>query len=201
LIRILLVIDMTLLRTALTTLLSQHENVAVVAAARSTDVTADLVSTIAPDVAVIDLDTRRAAPLAAAQCIADGAPKCGVLALTAVAGPAALRRALDTKVRGFLSKECDVSDLVSAVMRVAAGERYIEPGIAIAALSAPRNPLTTREIDVLRLAAEGYSPAEIAAALFLTHGTVRNYLSTIVRKLGARGRVDAIRTAVEANWL
>jgi two-component system response regulator DesR len=149
----------------------------------------------------VDLDSRRTAPLAALQCLAEYAPGCAVLALTGVGAPAALRRALDTRVRGFVSKDGEVAQLVAAVLRVAAGERFIEPGIAIAALSAPRNPLTAREIDVLRLAADGLSPAEIAGSLFLSPGTVRNYLSVIVRKLGARGRLDAVRVAVEASWL
>lgn len=200
-IRILLAIDMNLLRTALTTVLSQQAGVAVVAAAACTEVDADLLDTIAPDVAIVDLDCRRATTLDALETIATQAPHCAVLALTTVTATGALHRALDARVRGVLSKDCGATDLVAAVTRLAAGERVIEPGIAIAALSGPHNPLTRREVDVLRLAADGLSPAEIATHLFLTPGTVRNYLSMITRKLGARSRLDAVRNAMEANWL
>ena len=94
-----------------------------------------------------------------------------------------------------------MADLIDALRRVSAGERFIEPAIAAAVLRGNSNPLTLRERDVLRLAAEGLSVREIAGALFLTSGTVRTYLSTVIRKVGARSRLDAIRTATEANWL
>ena len=91
--------------------------------------------------------------------------------------------------------------LVDTIRRVGAGERVIDPASAIAAVSRADNPLTPREMEVLRLAADGTPPAEIADRLYLSAGTVRNYLSTIVQKLGVRGRMEAIRTAERAGWL
>jgi len=199
--RVLLVADGNLLRTALAAVLSNEKDLVVAAEVTSVEVTAHLVLDTAADVAVVDVETRSAAPLDAVRTITDNCPRCGVLVLTDMAAPAGLRRVLDSKVWAFLSKECRIDDLVHATRRVAAGERFIEPGIAIAALGVPGNPLTPREVDVLRLAAEGLSPREIADALFLTGGTVRNYLSTIIRKLGARSRFDAVRLALEADWL
>jgi two-component system response regulator DesR len=200
-IRILIAVDMNLLRTALATLLSYRDGVTVVAGTDCAGVTVELIATIKPDVAVIDLDTRRDAPLAALDTLNERAPDCGIIALTGVAAPTAIRRALNARIRGCLSKDCGIDDLMTAIVRVGAGERFIEPGVAIAALAVPDNPLTAREVDVLRLAADGLSPAEIADSLFLTSGTVRNYLSVIVRKLGARSRVDAVRRAAESNWI
>lgn len=198
--RVLLAIDMRLLQTALAQVLSNKDGMTVVAT-QNADVTAELIATVKPDVAVVELDNRHAVPLATLQCLAEHAPDCRSLALIGTAAPVALRRALETKALGIVSKECDINRLVDAVLQVAAGERFIEPRLAIAAICAPQNPLTAREFDVLRLAADGLSSAEIAGALYLTRGTVRNYLSAIVNKLGAKGRLDAVRIAVDANWI
>jgi two-component system, NarL family, response regulator DesR len=197
---ILLIADMTLLRRALAVILSHEDGFEVLA---DCDVAgaADAARRGPVDVAVIDLNTRRSAASNAIRAITDCRPGCAILALTGTTPPAGYHRGLDPQVRGFLSVNADPADLVAAIRRVAAGERFIEPCVARAALRAPRSPLTAREAEVLRLAAEGLSGVDIAATLFLSEGTVRNYLSVIVRKLGARGRLDAIRTATEANWL
>jgi two-component system response regulator DesR len=198
--KILLVADLALFRRALAIVLSQADGLDVIADVETTGAD-DAARALPADVAVVDVNTRRSAAFSAVRAIATHAPNCAILALTGAAPPAALRGALDSQVRGFLSISADTPALITAVRRVAAGERFIEPGIVRAALRVPRNPLTPREIDVLRLAADGLSGAEIAAALFLAEGTVRNYLSQIVRKIGARSRLDAIRTATEASWL
>jgi two-component system response regulator DesR len=200
LIRILLVDDMTLLRTALATFLAKVDCFEVVASVDTNGVAAAVVDGRS-DVAVINLNTGGAAAFGAVRTISTQAPRCAVLALTSDAAPAALRQALNSQVRGFLSTNADIAELVTAIKRVAAGERFIERGMALAAMGSRHNPLTPREVDVLRLAGDGLSSAEIAHALFLTDGTVRNYLTSIFRKVGARSRLHAVRAAREANWL
>jgi two-component system response regulator DesR len=121
-----------------------------------------------------------------------------------LAGPGlteAVHEALDKHVQGFVGTDTAPHQLTEYVRRVAAGERVIDPVLAVAALSAPHNPLTAREREVLRLAGTGSSSAEIAARLHLSAGTVRNYLSAIMHKTGARNRLEAFRIAEEAGWL
>lgn len=197
---ILLISDMTLLRRALGVVLSATDGIDVLA---DTDTAgaAEATRFDQAHVAIVDLSTRRAAAYGAIRTITALLPKCRILALTGATPSAALRGTLNSQVYGFLGVNNGVTELVTAVRRVAAGERFIEPGIAHAVLHAPRNPLTQREVDILRLTAEGLSGVDIARTLFLSEGTVRNYLSSIVRKLGARSRLDAVRTAMEANWL
>ena len=98
-------------------------------------------------------------------------------------------------------KDAPARDLVDAVRRVASGERVIDPRLALAALEVPQNPLSPREAEILRHYSAGRDAREIARTLYLSHGTVRNYLASAVTKLGARNRVDAIRLAREAGWL
>ncbi len=200
-IRLVLVADANLLRTALGMALSHQDDLHVVAEVASAEVSPALVEIHDADIFVVDLDILGASTTDALDTIIKQREDRAVLALTAVTASAALRHALGRRVRAFLSKDCGMTDLIKALRRVAAGERFIEPAVAAAMLRVNANPLTLRERDVLRLAAEGLSVREIAGALFLTTGTVRTYLSTIVRKVGARSRLDAIRTAIAANWL
>ena len=102
---------------------------------------------------------------------------------------------------GFLLKDAPPARLVSAIRDVAAGRRVIDPQLAMATWDSPDNPLSRRETEILRMAAGGADPADIAARLYLSPGTVRNYLTSIVMKLNARNRVDAIRIASEAGWI
>ena len=115
--------------------------------------------------------------------------------------PGDLRRAVAAGVMGYLLIDAPPEDLADAVRRVAQGERVIDAELAFAALETAERPLTERELDVLRLAAKGASSAEIANHLFLSVRTVRNHMSRIIGKIGARNRVDAIRIADDAGWL
>jgi two-component system response regulator DesR len=124
-----------------------------------------------------------------------------VVILTVLGRPGTLRRALAAHVSGFLVKDAPADELIDALRRVAAGERVIDPQLALATLETADSPLSPREADVLRRYAAGAGPAEIAADLFLSYGTVRNYLASAVTKLGGRNRVDAVRIAAEAGWL
>ena len=200
-IRVMLVIDACLLRTALARVLPQENDLTVVAENTSVDVSAELDRKVDADVFVVDLDTQKGSVMEAIDTLTGECPDRGILVLSKVAVSAALRHALGSRVRACLKKDCHIEDLIDGARRVAAGERFIEPSIAASMLNGPPNPLTPRERVVLRLAAGGMSVREIAAALFLTGGTVRTYLSTIMHKVDARSRLDAIRIATEANWL
>jgi two-component system, NarL family, response regulator DesR len=153
------------------------------------------------DIAVVDIDLPGADGIIAARELGEQYPQCRVLILTALAKPGNLRRALAARVAGFLPKETPAADLVNAVRTIAAGGRVIDPQLALLALEVPDNPLSAREAEVLRRFGSGAESAEIAAAMYLTQGTVRNYLASAVTKLGSRNRVDAVRMAAEAGWL
>ncbi len=137
--------------------------------------------------------------LTAAAELHEQLPACRVVILTVLGRPGQLRRALSAHVSGFLVKDTPSEQLVAVLRRVAAGERVIDPKLALATLEMKESPLAPREAEVLRQYAAGAGPAEIAAALFLSYGTVRNYLASAVTKLGARNRVDAVRIAREAG--
>ncbi len=190
-----------MVRGALVALLNLEEDLDVVADVASGD---DILPTAlkhSPDVAVIDIDLPGTDGLTAAGKLHEALPSCRTLILTSLGRPGTLRRALSTRVGGFLLKDAPSRELADAIRRVAAGQRVIDSQLALAAWDTAECPLTTRELDVLRLAASGAEAPEIASRLFLSTGTVRNYLSTIASKLHARNRVDAIRIATDAGWL
>jgi two-component system response regulator DesR len=112
-----------------------------------------------------------------------------------------LRRAMEAGAAGFVVKDAPPEALADAIRRVMRGERVVDQGLAAIALAAGESPLTARERDVLAVARSGASVAEIAAKLFLSEGTVRNYLSTAIAKTAARNRIDALRIADERGWL
>jgi two-component system, NarL family, response regulator DesR len=200
-IRVLVAEDMQILRDTLVALLGLEADIEVVAQVSHGDQVVPTAVAARPDVAVVDIDLPGTDGLTAAAQLHEQCPDCRVLILTVLGQPGNLRRALAAHVAGFLPKDTRAEDLVDAVRRVAAGERVIDPQLALRALEVPGNPLSPREVEVLRRFAAGDGPAEIAAALFLSYGTVRNYLAAAVTKLGARNRVDAVRIAAGAGWL
>jgi len=153
---------------------------------------------VRPDVAVVDLDASSGADVGD---LVAHVPECPVIALAATVTRAMLRRALESRVRGVVSKDSRFDRLVEAIRRVADGGRAIDPVTAVAAVLRTDDPFTPRERDVLRLAAEGLRVSDIAGRLHLRPGTVRNYLSAIVHKTGARSRMEAIRMAERSGWL
>ncbi|WP_129839744.1 response regulator transcription factor [Streptomyces sp. RFCAC02] len=200
-IRILLAEDMHMVRGALVALLGLEHDLDVVSElARGDEILAAARAT-RPDVAVIDIDLPGVDGLTAAARLHEEMPSCRTLILTSLGRPGTLRRALAARVSGFLLKDESPERLADAVRRAHAGQRVVDPELALAAWDGLESPLTERETEVLRLAAQGHEAVEIAAALHLTPGTVRNYLTTVVTKLNARNRVDAIRIARESDWL
>jgi two-component system response regulator DesR len=124
-----------------------------------------------------------------------------VLILTTFGRPGYLRKAMEDGAAGFMLKDAPASELATAIRRAMAGERVVDPGLAAAALSQGESPLTAREHEVLLASREHATVAELAAALYLSPGTVRNHISSVLQKLGARNRAEAVRMAEERGWL
>ncbi|MEU4546548.1 response regulator transcription factor [Nonomuraea dietziae] len=201
-IRVLLAEDQHVIRGALVALLGLEQDLEVVAAVESGDEVVAAALAHRPDVAVLDIDMPGAIDgLEAAGELRTRLPGCRTLMLTAYGKPGHLRRALDAQVDGFVLKTVPPEELAAAIRKVAAGERVLDPSLAVTAWDLADNPLTPREADVLRMAADGAEATEIATRLFLSAGTVRNYLTAIVAKLNARNRTDAARIAREAGWI
>ncbi|CRK55069.1 putative two-component system response regulator [Alloactinosynnema sp. L-07] len=200
-IRVLLAEDMHMVRGALVALLNLEEDIEVVAEVAEGDKIVPTALQCSPDVAIIDIDLPGKDGLTAAVELHAELPSCRTLILTSLGRPATVRRALAAKVNGFMLKDAPADKLANAARRVAAGERVVDSQLALAAWDMPDCPLTDRETEILRLAADGLDAQQIAGRLFLSPGTVRNYLASIVTKLNARNRVDAIRIAREAGWL
>ncbi|RIQ15750.1 response regulator transcription factor [Jiangella rhizosphaerae] len=200
-VRVLVAEDMRILRDTLVALLDLEDDLEVVAEVGSGDEIVPAALEHRPDVAVLDIDLPGVDGITAAAELHERLPECRTLILTGLGRPGALRRALAAHASGFMVKDAPAPELVDAVRRVAAGERVVDPNVALAAVETADNPLSPREAEVLERHAAGASAAEIAAEMYLSYGTVRNYLASAVTKLGARNRVDAARIAREAGWL
>lgn len=200
-IRVLLAEDMHMVRGALVALLNLEPDIGVVAEAETGDRIVELARERKPDVAVIDIDLPVLDGLTAAAGIRSSAPGVRTLMLTSLSRPGTLRRALSVGVDGLILKDAPPAKLAAAIRDVAAGKRVVDSQMALTAWDSGECPLTVRELEVLRAAATGTGIPDIARALSLSAGTVRNYLTNVVSKLDARNRVDAIRIAAEAGWL
>ncbi|MEU0791909.1 response regulator transcription factor, partial [Amycolatopsis sp. NPDC005961] len=154
-----------------------------------------------PDVALLDIEMPGLDGLAAAAVLAAQVPDCRVVMLTTFGRAGYLRRAMDAGAAGFVVKDAPADVLADAIRRVRTGERVVDPALAVATLAAGESPLTARERDVLITARTGATVAEIASRLYLSEGTVRNYVSAAITKTGARNRVEAVRIADERGWL
>lgn len=200
-IRIVIVEEMGLLRGALRAVLSSEEDLDVVADLHEAGELVAVARARRPDVVVVDLELPGADMLAVVARLAEAAPDSAVLALSTQLTPEALHRAIRAGARGFVDKNLPPAELARLVRAVAVGERVFDPVAAVAALNPPESPLTERELEVLRIVAEGLPLKEIARRLYLAHGTVRNHLSVIMRKTGTRNRLEAVRQAQRAGWL
>jgi two-component system response regulator DesR len=200
-IRILLAEDQAMVRGALGALLSLESDMEIVAeVARGDEVVAAALAA-QPDVALLDIEMPGMDGIAAAAQLARELPGTRSLIVTTFGRPGYLRRAIESGAGGFLLKDAPAAELAAAIREVHAGRRVIDPGLAAAAIADGVSPLTERERDVLVAARTQATAAEIARRLYLSEGTVRNYLSAAIRKLGARNRAEAIRIADEKGWL
>jgi two-component system response regulator DesR len=200
-IRLLLADDQNLVRTALATMLGLEDDFEVVAQVARGDEVVVAAQRARPDIALLDIDMPGVDGLAAAAALSHEVPGCRVIMLTAFARPGYLRRAMEAGASGFVVKDAPAEQLAEAVRRVSRGERVVDPGLAAATLAGGASPLTGRERDVLVAARDGATVADISAKLFLTEGTVRNYLSAAIAKTGVRNRVEAVKVADERGWL
>ncbi|HZD57005.1 MAG TPA: response regulator transcription factor [Anaerolineales bacterium] len=200
-IRVLLAEDQEMVRGALAALLSLEEDIQVVAqVGRGEEVLTAALKT-KPDVALLDIEMPGGDGLGAAKMVRQGLPSCRVVILTTFGRSGYLRQAMESGAVGFLLKDAPATELALAIRRVMAGERVVDPELALSALSDGSNPLTPREQDVLRASLDGASIAGIAARLYISEGTVRNHLSAAIQKLNAHNRVEAARLAEQKGWL
>ncbi|HET7814359.1 MAG TPA: response regulator transcription factor [Candidatus Baltobacteraceae bacterium] len=199
-IRLVIAEDQALVRGALAALLRLEHDIEVVAEAKDGDEALELVRTHSPDVLVTDIEMPGRSGLDVAAALRAEKSKTRVVIVTTFARSGYLRRALDAGVGGYLLKDAPAAQLADGIRRVAAGERAIDPQLALESWSEP-DPLTDRERAVLRLAGEGASAADIGQRLSLSEGTVRNYLSEAIGKLGVSNRIEAARLARSRGWL
>ena len=200
-IRLLIADDQDLIRSAFAALLGLEPDFEVVATVARGDEVIDAARKHRPDIALLDIEMDGIDGLTAAGVLAEQVPGCRALILTTFGRPGYLKRAMEAGARGFVVKDAPPEQLADAIRRVAAGELVVDPALAAETLAHGDSPLTARERDVLTTARTGQTVAEIASILFLSEGTVRNYLSSAIGKLGARNRTEAIQTAEARGWL
>lgn len=190
-----------MMRGALAVLLDLEEDLEVVAQVADGTEIVPTALTSRPDVALLDIELPGLDGIEAARRLREELPECRVIMVTTFGRPGYLRRALEAGARGFLVKDGPVDGLADSIRQVIAGENVVDPAIAAAALRAGPDPLTGRERDVLTVAGDGASIADIAARLHLSESTVRNYLSAAIGKTGTRNRMEAVLAARRNGWL
>lgn len=200
-IRTLVAMQLTLMRAGVVSLLSRAGDIEIVAEVAHGNEVVGAAQELLPDVAMLGAALPGSNGFEIAVTLHDELPSCHSLIIGDRHDPSVLRRTVAAHATGFVVLEATPEHIMEAVRRAAKGRKVIDPDLAFAALNAAQNPLTTREIDALRLAAEGDTTAEIAQRLCLSVGTIRNYLSRSITKTGARNRVDAIRIARGSGWL
>ena len=200
-IRLLIADDQAMVRGALAALLDLESDLEVVAEVGRGDEVRDACREHAPDVVLMDVEMPGMDGLEASAALRQALPAVKILIVTTFGRPGFLRRAMQAGVQGFVVKDTPATQLADAVRRVHAGLRVVDPQLAADSLVFGESPLTARELDVLRAAAAGGTVADIARAVFLSEGTVRNHLSSAIGKTSGRTRADAVRIAQENGWL
>jgi two-component system response regulator DesR len=199
-IRVIIAEDQAMVLGALAALLDIESDIEVVGQARDGQQALELACSLRPDVVLADIEMPRMTGLELAAELKRQSKPPRVIILTTFARAGYLRRALESGVSGYLLKDSPSAQLANAIRRVHTGGRVLDPDLAAAAWTEP-DPLTDRERQVLRLAAEGAAGADIAERLNLSEGTIRNYLSEAISKLGAANRTEAARIARQKGWL
>ncbi len=204
--RVMVADDQTMIRTALATMLGLEPDLEVVGQAGSCAEAIAVAQETQPDVVLLDVQMPDGGAgaedgIAALPALRAAAPRAKVIIVTTFGRPGYLRRALQAGAVGFMVKDAPADRLIGAIRRVASGLRVVDPELAAASLSIGESPLAEKEALVLAASAGGASTRAIAEAVFLSEGTVRNYLSSAIGKLGARNRAEALRRATEHGWL
>src|ERR1700748_540401 len=202
-IRVLLAEDQVMIREALAALLSFEDGIEVVAQVGRGDAVTGAAKDTKPDLARLDIEMPGADGLTAAAALRRECPGIKIIILTTFGRPGYLRRAMEFGASGVIVKDSPADSRARSNSDVLPGQRVIDPDLAAAALAEGASPLTPRERDVLAAVAknDGATIAQIAATLFLSEGTVRNYLSSCIQKTGARNRTEAQRIAQQRGWL
>src|SRR5437868_3018106 len=190
-----------MVRGALKALLAMEGDIEIVAETDRADRVVPLALQTKPDVALLDIEMPGGDGITAAGQLRRELPSCRALILTTFGRPGFLRRAMESGAFGFMLKDAPAHELALAIRRTMAGERVVDPALAAATLSAGLSPLSEREREVLAAGRAGASIAEIARNLFLSEGTVRNYLSSAIQKLEVGNRTEAARVAEQQGWL
>ncbi|SLM99910.1 putative two-component system response regulator [Corynebacterium xerosis] len=193
--------DQTMMRSALAGLLGLEPDLVVIGDVGRGDEVVGAVAAHHPDVLILDIELPGRSGLDVIPDVLRAHPITAVIIVTTFGRAGYLRRAMDAGARGFLVKDDPVEDLATAIRRVVAGSTVVDPGLAAQALATGPSPLTTREKEVLAASDSGAPIAEMAGTLHLSTSTVRNYLSSAIRKTGTRNRAEALRTAREHGWL
>lgn len=202
-IRVVIAEDQKMLRGALTALLKFETDIEVLAEVSDGQKAWEVIQRKKPDVCILDIEM----PIINGLELADKIKKvrilhqCKIIIVTTFARPGYLQKAMDLQVDGYLLKDEPIDYLIESIRKVMNGERVISIDLAASLFMKEENPLSEREIEVLRLTKDGLTTSEISNTLFLTKGTVRNYLSSAIQKLEAESRQQAVNTAVEKGWL
>jgi len=186
---------------AMAALLSMEDDLEVVGQVSDGALVVSEALTVRPDVAVLDIEMPGMDGLTAAAALRSALPTCRVLIVTTFGRPGYLRQAMEAGATGFVLKDAPASELAAAIRTVAAGRRVVDSSFALDALADGANPLSEREREVLEASTERATIAEIATAMSLSEGTVRNHLSAAIQKVGARNRAEAARIARDMGWL
>ncbi|MGN7401724.1 response regulator [Cytobacillus praedii] len=200
-IRVVIAEDQKMLRGALTSLLKLEDDIEVVAEAADGLAAWDAIMKYQPDVCLLDIEMPSMSGLEIAEKLKQVKNMTRVIIVTTFARPGYLQKAIDAQVDGYLLKDEPIDFLIEAIRSVKRGERVLSTDLAAALFLKEVNPLTEREMDVLRLAKEGMTTREIVSTLFLTDGTVRNYLSSAIQKLEVTTRQQAIEKAKNNGWI
>ncbi|AXQ99146.1 DNA-binding response regulator [Pseudoalteromonas piscicida] len=199
-IKVFIVEDQALVRGAIAALLSLDREIEVVGEAENGQIAKKKLAKLTPDIVLTDIEMPQVTGLELAQHLQQKMPDTKVVIMTTFSKAGYIRRAITLGVNGFVLKEAPSEYLLSTLKKVMNGHKVIDPELALYALE-DADPLTDKERKALRLASEGLKTAEIAGQLFLSEGTVRNYLSDAIAKLHATNRVDAARIAKQKGWL
>lgn len=200
-VNVFLVDDQTMVRQAMASLLSLEPDIKVVGQACSVDQAMQMLPELTVDVAVLDIEMGKVSGLELTHLIKQQYPEIKILIVTTFGRPGYLNRAVAAGAKGFLVKDAPSEKLVAAIRQIAKGKNYLDVALAAEAISIGTNPLSEREMEVLRLAGTGLTNAQIARQVFLAEGSVRNILSEAMAKLGAQTRVEAANRAEALGWL
>ena len=199
-IKVIIVEDQALVRGAISALLDFEENINVVAQAENGVLAIPLIEQFTPDIVLTDIEMPKMSGIELVEIAAVEHPKIKTMIMTTFSRSGYIKRSISAGVSAFILKEAPTEYLVNAINKVMQGKKVIDPELAMSALD-DCDPLTEKERKALRLASEGLTTVEIAAKLFLSEGTVRNYLSDAIAKLNATNRIDAARIAQQKGWL